>query len=309
MTYVTNSVSAAGLNQKPLALTEWNIFAVGSKQMISYINGMHAAIVLGELIKNKYAMASRWDLANAYDNGNDHGTFSQGNEPNVPKWNPRPAFFYMYYFQKFFGDHMVSSMVAGTSDILSYASSFSTGESSVVIVNKGSANHVVDLNIVNRGVGEKYYYYTLTGGTDNGEFSLKVNVNDAAPTYSAGGPNNYATIPAKAVPIPGGIKISAPAHSVVYVLVDKGSSIVTGALDPLDEELKLYPNPSSGTFQIDIPRNEDCDIQIADVSGRIVYKKRLTSKSGIVEPFLGRGLYLVSIKQGTKTMHSKIVIE
>jgi len=87
---------------KPIALTEWNIFAEGSKQQTSYIAGMHAAIVLGEMIKNKYGMACRWDLANGYENGNDHGLFNKGDEPGVPKWNPRPAYYYLYYFQKIF---------------------------------------------------------------------------------------------------------------------------------------------------------------------------------------------------------------
>lgn len=95
------------VKMKPIALTEWNIFAVSSKQQVSYINGMHAAKNLGELIKNQYALACRWDLANGWENGNDHGMFNIGDEPDVPKWNPRPVFFYMYYFQQTFGDHEV----------------------------------------------------------------------------------------------------------------------------------------------------------------------------------------------------------
>jgi hypothetical protein len=116
MDYVTASVSAAGLQAKPLALTEWNIFAEKSKQQVSYINGMHAAILLGELIKNKYGMASRWDLVNGWNNGNDHGIFNGGDEPGgIPKWNPRATFYYMYYFQRCFGDHMIASSVNGSS--------------------------------------------------------------------------------------------------------------------------------------------------------------------------------------------------
>jgi len=33
-------------------------------------------------------MSCRWNIANAYDNGDDHGMFNDGNEPGVPKWNP-----------------------------------------------------------------------------------------------------------------------------------------------------------------------------------------------------------------------------
>ena len=35
------------------------------------------------------------------------GSFNHGDEPAAPLWNPRPAFFYLYYFQKLFGDRMV----------------------------------------------------------------------------------------------------------------------------------------------------------------------------------------------------------
>jgi len=102
MAYMHQLSADNHIDLKPIALTEWNIFAEGSKQMCSYINGMHATIVLGELAKNKYGMASRWDLANGYNNGNDHGMFNHGDEPGVPVWYPRPAYYYMYYFQKFF---------------------------------------------------------------------------------------------------------------------------------------------------------------------------------------------------------------
>jgi len=46
-----NHYFAGGVSLKPIALTEWNLFTTGSKQMTSYIAGMHATMVLGELLK------------------------------------------------------------------------------------------------------------------------------------------------------------------------------------------------------------------------------------------------------------------
>ena len=103
MNYLKTSFTNASAAVKPIALTEWNITSQGSMQQVSYINGMHAAILLGEALKNKYGETSRWDFANGWSNGNDHGLFNIGDEPDVPKWNPRPAFYYMYYFQKTIG--------------------------------------------------------------------------------------------------------------------------------------------------------------------------------------------------------------
>lgn len=221
MDYMKVTTQTNGVTLKPIALTEWNIFAEGSKQQVSHIAGMHAAMVLGELLKNQFGMASRWDLANGYSNGNDHGMFSLGDENDgTTKWTPRPAFYQMYYFQKYFGDRMVSSSVTGSSDVLSYASGFSSGEASVVLVNKSASTLVTTVSLTNFNPGSRYYYYTLTGGTDNGDFSRKLYINGAGPTGVSGGPANYQTISANSAMVTGGIKVSLPPLSVVYLVVE-----------------------------------------------------------------------------------------
>lgn len=222
MSWMNTTTSSGGVPLKPIALTEWNIMAAGSKQMTSYIAGMHATMVLGELLKNNFGEASRWDLANGWSNGDDQGMFNQGDEPDgVAQWNPRPAFYYMYYFQKYFGDRMVSSTVqGGNGDVLSYASSFTSGEAGIVIVNKGTSSQIVGVNITNFAPGTKYHYYTFTGGTDNGEFSGKVYINGNGPGGANGGPAGYSTLAASASAMQSGIKVSAPPRSVIFLVAD-----------------------------------------------------------------------------------------
>src|SRR5215204_4864468 len=193
MNYVKTAISNAGATMKPIALTEWNITSQGSKQQVSFVNGMHAAILLGESLKNKYGETSRWDLANGWNNGNDHGLFNIGDELGVSKWNPRPAFYYMYYFQKMIGDRLHNTTVSG--DVLAYGSSFSSGEKGVILVNKNTSAQTVQLTMKNASPGNHFYWYTLTGGTDNGEFSGKVFVNGIGPAEASGGPaTEYTTI-------------------------------------------------------------------------------------------------------------------
>jgi hypothetical protein len=225
MNFVKSSIQTAGVTQKPIALTEWNIFSAGSQQQISSVAGVHAVMVLGEAIKDQYGEASRWDLANgwsAQSPGNDQGLFSYG-QPNVPDFTPRPAFYYMYYFQKFFGDRMISSSVTGSSSIVSYASSFSSGQAGMVVVNTGESDQTVNLHFNNYYTGSNYYYYTLHGGTDNGDFSGKVLVNGTGPTIGYGGPSNYVSIAAYSTSTTGGIKVTVPARGVVFLVVDKKS--------------------------------------------------------------------------------------
>jgi len=178
---------------------------------------MHATLVLGEIIKNQFGQATRWNLANAYANGDDHGMFNKGDEPGVPLWNPRPVYFYMYYFQKFFGNYMVKSEVSGSSDIITYASRFDSGETGLIIVNKGEKPQIVNINIE----GSRFYFYSLSGGTDNGNFSQSVFINGNAPSFKSGGPIlNLKDLKAFSSKIDDEIKIESPAYSVQFILIE-----------------------------------------------------------------------------------------
>jgi hypothetical protein len=223
MGWVTSSVQGAGVAQKPVAMDEWNIQATGSGQNVSNIAGLHAVLVLGEALKNQISMAGRWDLANSWTNGDDQGMFNIGDEPGgVAKWNPRPAFYYMYFFQNYFGDRMVSSTVTGSTDIISYGSSFSSGQAGVILVNQGGADHKVTVSFKNFSAGNNYYFYVLNGGKDNSPFSRQVFVNNNGPADGvSGGPVGFSGIPAYTAAISGRITVSVPAYGAVFLVADK----------------------------------------------------------------------------------------
>jgi hypothetical protein len=220
LAWVNKSLLLTGAPEKPVALDEWNIFASGSRQQVSYVAGVHAVLVLGELIKNQVSMACRWDLANGGSNGDDHGLFTY-QQTGVPDFTPRPAFYYLYYFQKYFGDRMISSTVSGSTDVVSYASSFTSGQAGVTLVNTGSGDKVVSIKFKNFYTGSNYYYYTLKGGTDNGSYSGKVSVNGNGPSGDVGGPSAYATLAASSSATSGGITVTVPAKGVVFLVCDK----------------------------------------------------------------------------------------
>jgi hypothetical protein len=222
-------MAEAGKPMIPVAMTEWNIFAQGSMQAVSFINGMHAALLLGEFVQNGYGSANRWDLVNNWNNGDDHAMFSSGGEPGVDAYNPRPAFFYMYYFQKYFGDRMVESSVTGSNSVVSYASSFSSGECGTVLINKSKTGQTVELNIDNFDPGARYYTMTLTGGTDNGDYSRKVLLNGVETDEQGGGPDEYETIKALASDTEGGIIVDLPSLGVVYILSDNKPLVYTSS--------------------------------------------------------------------------------
>ena len=221
MNYVKQRISGAGLTQKPVILGEWNITSSGSKQQVSHINGMHAVMILGEALNNKFGMTARWDLANGWSNGDDHGLFNIGDEPDaVPKWNPRPAYYHMYFFQKYLGDRLVAS-TSSSPDLISYASSFTSGETGITLLNKGADTKSVEIKFKNFKKGDRFYWYVLTGGGDNGEFSRKTLVNGTGPSVASGGPPDYKTINPYSGPADGGVKLYIPARASVFVVVEK----------------------------------------------------------------------------------------
>ncbi len=221
MDYVKQTISGYGLTQKPVILGEWNITSSGSRQQVSHINGLHAVMVLGESLKNKIGLTARWDLAKGWSNGDDHGMFNQGDEPDgVPKWNPRPAFYHMYFFQQYLGDRLVSAS-SGNADIIAYGSSFSSGETGVALVNKATDPKSVQVDIKNFKKGSRFYWYTLTGGTDNGEFSRKTLVNGVTSGSVAGGPSNYIELSPYSGSTANGIRVVVPGRAAVFMVVSK----------------------------------------------------------------------------------------
>jgi hypothetical protein len=220
MKYVTESLVAAGAVVKPIAMDEWNMFAAGSMQQVSNISGLFADIVIGEALTNKYGLACRWDMLNAWDGGNDHGLFSAGDEAGVSRWSPRPSFYYLYFLQKMQGDRLVAT-VSGDSSIRAYGSTFSSGEVNVTLVNVSPEARTVRISGKGYAPGRRYYWYSLEGGDDNGEFSRRVFVNGDGPAAVAGGPGDYAVLPAWSAMTAGGVVVKVPGHGAVCLTIEK----------------------------------------------------------------------------------------
>lgn len=224
--YVASSAASNQVQMKPIAMTEWNIESEGSKQKVSAVTGMHAVLCVGEMLTHGFGQAARWDLANAWENGNDHGLFNNsagGSNASEGTWNPRAAFYYLYYMQKYLGDRLVTtSVVPANSDLVAYSSTFSSGEAATVIVNTATTNRTAIININHFRPGAKYYWYALKPGADNGEFSAKVIVNATNGAGTVGGPLGYATIkPYAAALTSQSITITIPARTTLFLVAEK----------------------------------------------------------------------------------------
>ncbi|GAB2666976.1 alpha-L-arabinofuranosidase [Flavihumibacter cheonanensis] len=219
MQHIKKEMQTYGAPVLPVALTEWNMWAKDSKQQVSNVSGLFALAVMSESLVNQYGMALRWDLLNGWENGNDHGLFSDGNEPGIPKWTPRPSFYYMYYYSRLIGDRLVPAQVTGSTAIKAYASTYSSGEANLTLINTSDKPVTVQLKANNLNFGKRLYYYQLEGSNDNGEFSRKVLVNGEGPSLAAGGPTNYTQLKARSHPVYEQIKITVPALGAVILVL------------------------------------------------------------------------------------------
>ena len=73
------------------------------------------------------------------------------------------------------------------------------------------------------------------------------------------------------------------------------------------QELKIFPNPSKGNVNIDLPVNT-LEVQITNALGKIVEHAMIFNKSTINFQLAENGIYLVSILTGNQMIKGKIVI-
>jgi len=315
--FVYDEVAKAGKPLLPVALTEYNIFAVGSKQAVSHINGMHAVLVTGEAMKQKYGAALRWDLANGWDNGNDHGMYSSGDEPGVVQHAPRPAFYHLYFQRRFTGDILLNSTQRGDTNVVAYPTAFSSGHIAITMVNRSIDNQVVRINIKDYKFGSRYYIYSLTGESEI-EFSRKLFINGVGNTSIAGGPANYETIKALSCTIDNEIKVELPAHSSNFVLIEPGEkqltideSIASKFPAEIQSNVQIFPNPTKGTFYISNLPEDLCTIKILDCFGKVFYEKKcLIDNSQMIEcnTHLTSGYYILLITSHDNSLIKKLCV-
>lgn len=89
------------------------------------------------------------------------------------------------------------------------------------MINGSAVPQTVEVIMKNMRIGNRYYWYSLEGENDNGEFSRKVKINGSGTSNLAGGPNDYTTLKAKSAITTNGMRVTIPAWGSVCMLIDK----------------------------------------------------------------------------------------
>jgi len=82
------------------------------------------------------------------------------------------------------------------------------------------------------------------------------------------------------------------------------------------DNLSFFPNPSSGTFELEftLPEIGDTDVRILDMNGQELYSRSLSQFSGSFKELIDisereKGVYILEVLQNKKMMHKKIVVQ
>ena len=91
--------------------------------------------------------------------------------------------------------------------------------------------------------------------------------------------------------------------------IEVSIATTTNIYNNTNNNFKLYPNPSNGVLNIDLPSNTGFNLYIINLQGKIVLDKKINEVHSTVNlDFLDNGLYFVKIFNGQKVYTKKISI-
>jgi cyanophycinase len=171
---------------------------------------------------------------------------------------------------------------------------------------------------LNRNTWLKFAEEAMTNYFEsNGDYSTVILVNNGTQVQSASQPVNtqgdvrdyVGFVSMKYVLLNGARKLSA---GLTVSSTDPNyeyEMVVTGLERPLDDEMKLYPNPSTGIFNIVSSKSLAVTITVVDRLGRMVWNGVLPPAQNLNLSFLSNGLYHVKLSAGGALFKRSVVIQ
>jgi len=94
----------------------------------------------------------------------------------------------------------------------------------------------------------------------------------------------------------------------IWVYVD---SCNTSVNELVENQLKIYPNPTSKTVNIEIPKGNKFDLTLIDVEGKVILEKKQISSRKLVlnTKKIRKGIYLIELKNVQNRYINKLVVE
>lgn len=274
----------------PIAITEYN--ARAGRRNLSRTNTLYTTLCLGEMARIGIQAAMQWDLQNGYSpDGGDHGLTSI-RDPFLDWGDVNPEFYAHYYMRKYFGDTLVSS-ISNNEKVITYATTFSSGEMGLVIVNTSDQDQVAEIDLGSFNLGEKAFWHLVNG--DQSDFDRTVYVNGVGPSRTFNSGQNYTS--------------NFGSNENTEMATEFETNGVSGpqnytSIMPREGQLTLGQNP-----KLDLPRYSVMYIAFEDLDGDCSIPNLGESKSlcGVDEVILETGLTNPSLSFTWKDGDNNIV--
>jgi hypothetical protein len=203
----------------PYYFGEYNVAIPTSPLLISLVSALFITKVVGEIATSGWAAASFWDVLNGYEadaplGAGDLGFLARG-QPGVSDFTPRPSYYAFYFFTRNFGDHLVD-ITSSDESVVAYASTFSSGEVGVVMVNQDGAPRSVTVTFDGFSPRGPVNGWVLTGALLDAQ---AVTLNGQGGGSAAGGPAPDEVSPYYISAENGRVKLDVPGFSVSSVVV------------------------------------------------------------------------------------------
>ena len=145
-------------------------------------------------------------------------------------------------------------------------------------------------------------YGFLRDDTNNGNWQTLVTINGTATTDP-----NYASYPN------GNWRIDAlgfncsSTYSKSHSNTNKQVQLTLESIST-KKEITIYPNPTNGLFYIEANTSDKINLDLYDVSGKLLFSKDLNNKSNLDVTNLANGIYYITIKTNSQAVNKKLII-
>jgi alpha-L-arabinofuranosidase len=223
----------------PIAMTEYNVRA--GKKNSQQISAVFNAMAIGEYTKHQYGLVNIWNIANSFNNADDHGMLTRL-DPNRSLYDPNPTFYAYYLTQLYFGDKLLKVSPDNSNGIHVYPTQFKDGDLGVLVVNASASAQTIELDLDSFDAnGEIYSHHLTSSGAESREVFL-----NGISGGSNSGPLNYAEIkPFKATFTKNPILSTEPYSVNTYILKQNVTTVnlaKTLIQNSQTKVIKLLPN-------------------------------------------------------------------
>ena len=277
----------------PLALTEFNS---RGDYTTNIANALFIAEALGQIMLSHISLATVW-----VNEWRINGYFTHGiialDDPDQPDYTPRPDYTPFYFYHFFFGDKMLRSSISDSSLFSAYASSFSSGQIAIVIINYSDTSHLFSLRYPGQSNNDTIFWYSVYA--QNKKIgNKKFYINHLTSHYKGGGPFPIDSVPAFGAILSPQKSILLPKFSINFLVIQKAR--YKNNTSASKNIISIFPNPASKIITIRTQNLNFTDIQWFNVKGQKINPPHILSSGTNTASFnissLPNGIYIIKIQ-------------